>query len=189
MINQFFIECRCGSSLNFVECCLKLKEGKTPETVKIKILEAIINTFYYFGERRGELCLYSSKFVQDILKVFHGMESYIILGKAMWDNFPDYFDWKNYENKYQEYHAWILTEYGEIVDLTCDALDQRTDSGYLKSTKLGIAPPERCWEKIETLNDRSYIGKQVGIGEITFDYQKYQIPRNVCLNIYNNSLK
>ncbi|MEK5215266.1 hypothetical protein [Psychrobacillus sp. FSL H8-0487] len=159
--------CPCGSKILFSNCCLYPKEGDTPEEIKKKITRVVISTFDYVGENRGETCLYVSTLIKDILNEF-GIKSYVVAGSSKWKYVTTFYAW----NPPKEFHAWVVTEYGEKIDLACDALNERIDM----QDKIGKNTPTRCWKK--ELSDREYIPKDFGAKSFSFDYKGYNKIKN-----------
>ncbi|MGK7378334.1 hypothetical protein ACSFXN_10905 [Planococcus sp. 1R117A] len=150
--------CPCGSKILFSQCCKIPKSNSTPDDVKKRVTKIVISTFDSIGENRGETCLYVSTLVKDLLNE-HRIKSYVVAGSSRWNHVSVYYDWK----PPVEFHAWVVTEYGEIVDLACDALNERRDM----RRSIGFNIPTRCWEK--ELKDRVYVPKDLGAKSLPFD--------------------
>lgn len=132
-------------------------------------------TFDYIGENRGETCLYVSTLIKDLLVEF-GIKSYVVAGSSKWKNISTFYDWK----PPLQFHAWVITEYGEVIDLACDALTKRKDM----QGRTGITSPKRCWEK--ELSDREYIGKDFGAKSLQFDRNGYKLIKSQALKLLRN---
>ena len=65
-----------------------------------------------------------------------------------------------------EYHAWVETEHGEIVDVACDAINHRSS---LAASISILPPPKSCWEKPDQLIGRVYEEVRYGGREIDID--------------------
>lgn len=65
-----------------------------------------------------------------------------------------------------EYHTWIETEYAEIVDLACDAINHK--ASLAPSIRI-LPPPKSCWHKPDQLTDRVYEEVRYGGQEIDVD--------------------
>ncbi|HDR7338311.1 TPA: hypothetical protein QCX11_004481 [Bacillus anthracis] len=150
--------CPCGSRIQFSDCCKYPKDGNTPDEIKNNITKIVISTFNDIGETRGETCLYVSTLVKDLLTE-SSIKSYVVAGSSKWKGVPIFYDWK----PPIQFHAWVVTQYGEIVDLACDALNERRDM----IGRIGINTPTRCWKK--ELDDREYIEKDLGAKSLQFD--------------------
>lgn len=159
--------CPCGSKKYFDNCCKEPQEGSTPIDIKNLVTYVVKESFAQCGFYRGELCLYASYLTKKLLEV-HNIRSYIVAGSSKWSGYPTYFQYKPFA-KYQEFHAWVVTEFGETVDLTCDAFGNRRDSNTLAGVKFSITPPKTCWDK--ELNDREYIGYDLGAKSFPVDRQ------------------
>lgn len=163
--------CPCGSTENFKLCCYYPKEGSTPENVKKRITRIVISTFDKVGDTRGETCLYVARLVKDLLNEF-GIKSYVVAGSSKWNRVTTFYDWK----PPREFHAWAMTEFGETVDLACDALNERSDM-YLKQLN---NVPTRCWTK--ELKDRDYKIYDYGAKRFEFDEEGYRSLLTIGLN-------
>lgn len=154
--------CPCGSTSSFEQCCCFPKEGNTPENIKKRIRSIVITTFDNVGDTRGETCLYVARLVKDLLNEY-GITSYVAAGSSKWDRVSIFYDWK----PEREFHAWAVTEFGETVDLACDALNERSDMVF---RPLGNVPT-RCWTK--ELKDRAYKIYDYGAKTLEFDQEGY----------------
>jgi hypothetical protein len=163
--------CPCGSTINFEQCCYYPKEGNTPEDVKKRITRIVISTFDKAGDTRGETCLYVASLVKDLLNEF-GIKSYIAAGSSKWNRVATFYDWK----PPREFHSWAVTEFGETVDLACDALNERSDWHYHLSNNV----PTRCWKK--ELKDRDYKIYDYGAKTFEFDEEGYRKLLSIALN-------
>ncbi|PEV47429.1 MULTISPECIES: hypothetical protein [Bacillus cereus group] len=170
-------KCPCGSRKLFSECCKYPRKGETPENVKKVITKIVISTFDSIGETRGETCLYVSTLVKELLKEFE-INSYVVAGSSRWNNVLTFYDWK----PPVEFHAWIVTEYGEIVDLACDALNERRDI----LDKSWRNAPSKCWSK--ELIDRTYIGKELGAKSFPFDHKGFDIIKDEAFRLLKNNI-
>ncbi|HDR8152414.1 hypothetical protein [Bacillus cereus] len=150
--------CPCGSKIQFSNCCKYPKVGNTPEEIQDKITKIVIATFNDIRENRGETCLYVSTLIKDLLNEL-GIKSYVVAGASKWKYVSHFYDW----NPPIQFHVWVVTEYGETVDLACDALDKRGDM----LGNIGVNTPTRCWKK--ELDDREYIPKDLGARSFKFD--------------------
>ena len=151
---------------------IPIKGGETPGWLQDLVEASIKHTFdgqsgilfmhSQMGRSvRGELCAPVALLTMWILDQY-GVRARIVFGSAKWNNYPFAFLWKGSA----EYHAWVETEYGEIVDLTCDAINQR--SGLALAIKV-IPPPGACWKTSDQLTDRVYEEVRYGGQEIDID--------------------
>jgi hypothetical protein len=127
---------------------ISVRQGSTPTWLK-KLVEASIDgTFREASQPRGTMCVQVAMLAVSLLSQY-GVVSRVVVGSACWMNYPHHFSWKGQS----EYHAWVQTEYDEIVDLTCDAL--RDNPEISRRSPRTPAPPT-CWTKRAELNDRTY---------------------------------
>ncbi|WP_144634160.1 hypothetical protein [Priestia megaterium] len=157
--------CPCGAKIYFDNCCKNPKEGETPEEVKKLINKVVKETFRKKGYYLGELCLYASFLTKELL-IEYGIKSYVVAGSSKWNGYPTFFKYIPH-NESPQFHAWLVTEYGEKVDLACDAIEDRFDAYTLSGPKLGIKPPSYCWDK--KLKDREYIERNIGAKSFPVD--------------------
>ncbi|MFS0783538.1 hypothetical protein [Bacillus sp. 1P06AnD] len=155
--------CPCGSKKQFEECCYTPISGETAENLKRDIYDIVKLTFR--GQPRGELCLYVSLVVKYLLSM-HDIRSYVVAGSSRWIGYPTFFEYKQ-QGERREFHAWVVTQYGETVDLACDAIEERSDYDTLTGPKLGISPPIACWDKV--LTDRVYTPNDKGVKSFDID--------------------
>ncbi|MDX6405004.1 MAG: motif [Blastocatellia bacterium] len=182
--------CPCGSGSKYKKCHGKAgdtsftavpkplmepiaaRSGETPQWLKSLVEAAIKHTFdggagilfmhSQLGRSvRGELCAPVALLVQWLLNQY-GIKSRVVFGSAEWKNYPFAFRWKGAA----EYHAWVETEYGEIVDLACDAINHRSS---LAAPISILPPPKSCWEKPDQLTGRVYEEVRYGGQEIDID--------------------
>jgi hypothetical protein len=165
-------QCPCGSKKLFSHCCKHPKVGNTPEEIKNKVTKIVISTFNDIGENRGETCLYVSTLVKDLLNEL-GVKSFVVAGISKWKDVSTFYDWK----PPVQFHAWVVTEYGEIVDLACDALNERRDMLGKRTNA-----PTKCW--IKELNDREYIAKDLGAKSLPFD-KGYTDIKKYAFQLFN----
>lgn len=158
-------QCPCGSKLFFEDCCQTPNPGETPKKVKEVINKIVKDTFIKTGYYLGEACLYSSLLTKELLNEFD-IKSYVVAGSSKWHNYPTWFQYLPNDEPMQ-FHAWLITEYGEIVDLSCDAFENRQDAHTLGGVRLGIKPPSVCWSK--EINDRKYIVRNIGAKSFPVD--------------------
>ncbi|HAM79799.1 MAG TPA: hypothetical protein DCO80_03200 [Ornithinibacillus sp.] len=130
---------------------------------------------------RGELCLYSSYLTKYLLEIFE-IRSYVVAGSSKWKYYPNFFQFKP-EAKMREFHAWLVTEYGEIIDLTCDDFGGRTDSHLISGVRKGIQPPKTCWSKV--LTDREYIAHDIGAKVFNIDKKVLDMLKEVATKLLN----
>lgn len=173
--------CPCGSGIAFSECCRTPVDGSTPSVLINNIKNSIIKTFNYIGDTRGELCVYVSLLVKDLLDL-NNIKSYVAAGEARWNNFQYFYRWapQGNGNNMPEFHAWVITQYGEICDLACDAFESRHDVSNIRK----IQSPKMCWDK--NLNDRVYIPHDLGLKNINYDRQGYQQLKEIAFSYYDN---
>jgi hypothetical protein len=98
---------------------------------------------------------------QRLLK-HYGVAARVVVGAARWRGYPIRYAW----GAQAEYHAWVQTEFDEIVDLTCDDLSHQTD---LPPAWTAIKAPANCWDSRSALNDRGYIEIECGHAQINID--------------------
>lgn len=129
---------------------LSIQVGETPQSLKDLMATTIKYTFdgqagiAFFHTQlgrsvRGELCAAVSLLTLWLLEQYK-IRSRVVFGSAQWTGYPIGFLWKGE----REYHSWVETEFGEIVDLACDALDKRSD---ITSASRPVHPPKICWTK------------------------------------------
>lgn len=164
-------QCPCGSKVTFEVCCQIPKPGETPREVKEKINKLVKDTFSETGYYLGESCLYSSFLTKEVLKEF-GIKSYVVAGSSKWNNYPTWFQYLP-NDKVMQFHAWLITEYGEIVDLSCDSFANRQDAHTFGGVKLGIKSPSICWSK--EINDREYIVRDIGAKSFPVDKRVMEV--------------
>lgn len=174
-------KCPCGSEKLFKDCCSIVSEGETPEEVKKEIKDIIIKTFDEIGQTRGELCLYVSNLVVDLLKLYN-YKSYVVAGSARWNKFSSCFQWKPHD-EIQEFHAWVITEFGETVDLACDTFETRRDAHTSLSIIMGMPSPKTCWDK--NPQDRNYELRDLGAKTLKMSKNGYKQMKDIALDIYN----
>ena len=162
-------KCPCGSGEFFDSCCSIQSEGTTPDEIKKAVTECVIQTFNTIGEIRGETCLYVASLTRDLLRLFN-VRSYVAAGSSSWKNSPVYYSWKSNDGVIVEYHAWVVTEYGELVDLACDDIVNRRDAYKFRALRLGLAP-STCWDK--NPQDREYIVRDLGAKSLALDKRGY----------------
>lgn len=149
-----------------------IQDGETPQGLKELIETTIKHTFdgqagiaFFHAQLgrsvRGELCAAVSLLTSWLLEQYK-IRSRVVFGSARWIGYPIGFLWKGE----REYHSWVETEFGEIVDLACDALDQRSD---ITSASQAVHAPKICWTKPHLLGDRSYEEVPYGGQEIDVD--------------------
>jgi hypothetical protein len=171
-------KCPCGSGILFSQCCQTAQEGETPSDVKRIIECCVIQTFDSVGQTRGEACLYVARLVKDLLEQFE-IKSYVAAGSAAWSGYPHYYQWKPHSLR-PEFHAWVVTQYGEIVDLACDGFHTRRDAYRSLGPMSGIPSPQKCWSK--QLSDREYIIRDSGAKSLPFDKKAYAIFYPVAID-------
>lgn len=137
---------------------VRRRDGKTPRWLKRLVENGVRDVFdRQLKERRGELCLYISVSVTRLLKL-HNISARVVAGSAAWKNYPLQFKWKGRA----EFHAWVETEFGELVDLGCDDFHRR------RGLPFPVPPgPPSCWDNRENLMDRKYV--EVPDGAIAVD--------------------
>lgn len=198
--------CPCGSGKKYKKCHgqpldrqftpvprnlmepIPIVAGETPSSLKQLIEYSIKYTFdgaagivfthSRLGQSvRGELCAPVALLTQWLLQVY-GVRSRVVFGSAKWSGYPVGFKWKGVA----EYHAWVETEYSEIVDLACDALNERST---LPSHYQTIASPKNCWTRANELTDRIYSEVPYGGQEIDVDLpdsNEFLMTAQVALN-------
>jgi hypothetical protein len=152
--------------LEFVSILSK-RQGTTPEWQK-HLIEAAIRFIFTpvdsgvdLGQPRGESC--ATVAMQTLLLLKHyGVAARVIAGAARWKGYPSGYRWGGQD----EYHMWVETEFGEIVDLTCDDLNSRT--GVVHAWP-HIPAPRNCWESPSALSDRGYVEIEGGHAQISVD--------------------
>jgi hypothetical protein len=114
-----------------------------------------------FPQPRGESCATVAMQTQRLLK-HYGVAARVVVGAAGWRGYPLRYAWQGQA----EYHAWVETEFGEVVDLTCDDLNHRTG---LSSPLAMIPAPANCWDLPSALTDRGYVEIEGGHAQINVD--------------------
>ncbi len=178
--------CPCGSGKKYKKChrsvtattgpgrtpppddysgTIDIKPGETPQWLKRLVKKPIKHVFdgdagFEFGGSRGELCANVALLIIWLLRQY-GVQARFVVGSARWNNYPLWFDWKGE----REYHAWVQTEFNEIVDLACDALSTRSN---LPQPILSPSP-QNCWVKRDELTDRVYREVANGARELDVD--------------------
>ncbi|REE84575.1 hypothetical protein A8990_114110 [Paenibacillus taihuensis] len=176
------MNCPCGSNEEYSSCCEVPTEGSTPEDIKQLVRRSIVRGFKNAGDVRGELCLYASLIAKELLAL-HNIRSYVVAGSARW-NYPIFYEWRP---DGREFHAWLITQYGEYVDLTIDDIQNRRDfeeTNVFRETGYSIDPPLWCWSK--RLVDRKYDAVDLGATSLEIDENGYSILRTAVHNVYNN---
>lgn len=178
--------CPCRSGRSFVAChgavdgplpetpppadfvpSLSMRDGATPEWLKSLIEAAVKYLFtptdsgFYLGQPRGESCATVAMQTQLLLR-HYGVAARVIAGAARWKGYPFGYRWGGQD----EYHMWVETEFGEIVDLTCDDLNSR--AGRVNASP-HIAAPTNCWGLRSALTDRGYVEIEEGHAQINVD--------------------
>lgn len=168
--------CPCGSKIAYNQCCKVPQEGETAIDIKDKVQTCIINTFEAINETRGELCLYVSMLVKDLLE-YYNIRSYIVGGEARWKDYPHYYKW----NPQKEFHVWDVTQYGEMIDLTCDSFETRHDANTSVGPLVGIKSPDLCLGKV--CNDRNYTSHDLGCKNIKRDKRGYEKVKKIAFEL------
>ncbi|GIO03002.1 hypothetical protein J5TS2_36700 [Brevibacillus halotolerans] len=158
-------KCPCGSDEFFDECCEKVSEGSTPEQIKRVVKRCVRKAFNDCNINRGEHCIYVSYVVKNLLEL-HGIRSYVVAGASKWIGYPIYYQWKP-KSKIPEFHVWVVTQYGETVDLACEDIHNRSDFVFTQTKKLGIPSPSSKWNK--DLSDCEYVPKELGAKSFLID--------------------
>jgi len=178
MKKKYERKCPCGSGLLFKDCCEIPIEGETPEEIKKIIENCVIKTFEYTN-CRAELCIYVANLTKDLLELFD-IRSYVVAGSAKWEKYTTYFQWKPHDTPMQ-YHAWCITQYGEIVDLACGAMDQRFDKGGVLADRFKLKPPSNCWHI--NPKDREYIIHDLGAKQIVINKNDYERIKRIAFSL------
>lgn len=146
---------------------ISARQGTTPDWLK-QIVEAAIKYLFTpsksriaFSQPRGESCATVAMQTQRLLREF-GVAARVVVGAAGWRGYPLRYAWAGPD----EYHAWVETEFGEIVDMTCDDLNHRTN---LPLTWTIIPAPANCWDLPSALTDRGYVEIEGGHAQINVD--------------------
>lgn len=113
------------------------------------------------GQPRGESCATVAMQTLLLLKRY-GVAARVIAGAARWKDYPFAYRWRGQD----EYHMWVETEFGEIVDLTCDDLSSRAD---VVNAWPHVPAPRNCWEPPSALSDRGYVEIEGGHLQISVD--------------------
>jgi hypothetical protein len=146
---------------------IPMHEGRTPDWLKRMVEAAIKHLFtpnesgIRFPQPRGESCATVAMHTQLLLK-HYGVAARVVAGAARWQGYPFGYRWGGQD----EYHMWVETEFGEVVDLTCDDLSSRTGMAHLLAT---IPAPRACWDLPSTLTDRGYVEMVGGHAQINVD--------------------
>jgi len=178
--------CACGSGSSFGVCHGALmgpppetppppefieefptRPGRTPGWLK-RMIEAAMKYLFTPTESaidlrqpRGESCATVAMHTQLLLKRY-GVTARVVAGAARWRDFPVGYRWGSQD----EYHMWVETEFGEVVDLACDDLSSRTS---VAQAWPGIPAPRSCWDLPSALTDRGYVEIEGGHAEINVD--------------------
>jgi hypothetical protein len=149
----------------FVEA-LQINDSETPIWLQNLLGSAIVwlyetQTLVRLQQPPGESCTTISMLLISLLR-HYGVKSRFAVGSARWQSYPIFYQWKGVA----EYHSWVMTEYGEIVDLACGALNTRSA---LTDEQRKIRPPRTCWEKLELLADRDYVEVEDGHAHLNVD--------------------
>jgi hypothetical protein len=146
---------------------ISIRQGATPDWLKHLIEAAIRHLFNPAAsgsgllQPRGESCATVAMHTQRLLRLY-GVTSRFVVGAARWRDHPAFYRWSGQD----EYHAWVETEFGEIVDLACDDLNSRTDLSYASTT---VPSPRNCWDLPTALSDRGYVEIEGGYSRINVD--------------------
>jgi hypothetical protein len=127
----------------------------------IKFLFNPVESGIALSQPRGESCATVAMQTQRLLRQY-GVAARVVVGAAGWRDYPVLYRWKGQA----EYHAWVETEFGEVVDLTCDDLHHRIG---LPSAWAHIPAPRNCWDVSLLLRDRGYVEIEGGHSEINVD--------------------
>lgn len=146
---------------------LSIRPGATPDWPKhlieaaMKYLFNPIESRISFQQARGESCATVAMHTQLLLRHF-GVGARIVVGAARWRDYPFQYRWAGQD----EYHMWVETEYGEVVDLVCDDLNSRVGVAH---AGLNIPAPRNCWDLPSALTDRGYVEIEGGHVQINVD--------------------
>jgi hypothetical protein len=143
------------------------RAGRTSDWLKhmieasIKYLFTPAESAIYLGQPRGESCATVAMQTQLLLKRY-GVAARVVAGAAGWRGYPVGYRWAGQD----EYHMWVETEFGEVVDLVCDDLSSRAS---VAQTWSGIPAPRSCWDLPSALTDRGYVEIEGGHAQINVD--------------------
>lgn len=157
-----------------------IREGETPVWLKELVETAIKHVFdghsdFVVHGVRGKLCVSVAMVTVWALRQF-AISSRLVVGSAHWKDYPTCFNWRGE----QEYHAWVHTEFDEIVDLACDALSDRSD---LSPIARESHAPSSCWRKRALLDDRDYTEIPGGHTELDVDLPEDKIFQEIANSV------
>ncbi|MBY0052961.1 hypothetical protein H7K32_15025 [Brevibacillus agri] len=158
-------KCPCGSGAFFDECCDKAIDGETPEEIKRLVKRCVRKAFEDCHINRGEHCIYVSNVIKELLSL-HGIRSYVVAGSSKWDGYPIFYQWKP-KAAIPEFHVWVITQFGELVDLACDDMHNRADFAFTQTARMGVPSPSAKWDK--NMVDCEYIPKELGAKSFAID--------------------
>lgn len=160
---------------------VEIKQGETPPWMRRLLGRAIVWLYTTQSgvqmQPPGESCATISMLLISVLR-HCGIKARLAVGAAKWDGYPIGYKW----NGVHEYHAWVFTEYREVVDLACGMLNTRSD--LTREVRL-IQPPKNCWTRSEYLADREYVEIEDGHAHLNVDVpgeQSYDLLLSLLLD-------
>ena len=126
---------------------VELRPGRTPEWIRRILKDGVHEVFdVQLKESRADNALFVCRIVAKALRELE-VRAWVEAGGASWKNYPIGFIYKGRA----EFHPWLVTEFDELVDLSCDNLHLR------KRLPMKVKPgPKTCFTKRTACKDRKY---------------------------------